>query len=92
MSDAISKAIETMDMARSAVGPFAMVVTKKLTESIAALEALRDRLPVSAQATEKAVIKCSTAKLAVFLTSRIIKSSIWMDFHHTYRLNQRRDN
>ena len=41
MSDAISKAIEAMDMARSAVGPFSLVVTKKLTESIEALQALQ---------------------------------------------------
>jgi hypothetical protein len=30
-----------MDMARSAVGPFSMVVTRKLTESIDALQALQ---------------------------------------------------
>jgi hypothetical protein len=41
MRDAISKAIEAMDMARSAVGPFSLVVTKKLTESIEALQALQ---------------------------------------------------
>ena len=41
MSDAISKAIEAMDMARSAVGPFGVVVTRKLTESIETLQALQ---------------------------------------------------
>jgi hypothetical protein len=41
VSDAISKAIEAMDMARSAVGPFGVVVTRKLTESIEALQALQ---------------------------------------------------
>jgi hypothetical protein len=46
MSDAISKAIEAMDMARSAVGPFSLVVTKKLTESIEALQALQSGEPV----------------------------------------------
>jgi hypothetical protein len=46
MSDAISKAIEAMDMARSAVGPFSLVVTKKLTESIEALQALQSGKPV----------------------------------------------
>jgi hypothetical protein len=46
MSDAISKAIEAMGMARSAVGPFAVVVTRKLTESIDALQALQSGEPV----------------------------------------------
>jgi hypothetical protein len=47
MSDAISKAIEAMDMARNAVGPFAVVVTRKLTESIEALQALQSGEPVA---------------------------------------------
>ena len=46
MSDAIQQAIEAMDMARSAVGPFSLVVTKKLTESIEALQALQIGEPV----------------------------------------------
>ena len=46
MSDAISKAIEAMDMARSAVGPFGVVVTKKLTNAIEALQALQSWEPV----------------------------------------------
>jgi hypothetical protein len=46
MSDAISKAIEAMDMARSAVGPFGVVVTKKLTNAIEALQALQSGEPV----------------------------------------------
>jgi hypothetical protein len=46
VSDAISKAIEAMHMARSAVGPFAVVVTRKLTESIDALQALQSGEPV----------------------------------------------
>jgi hypothetical protein len=41
MSDAIQQAIEAMDMARSAVGPFGVVVTRKLTESIETLQALQ---------------------------------------------------
>ena len=41
MSDAISKAIDTMDLARSVAGPFAVLVTKKLTESIDELKALQ---------------------------------------------------
>ena len=46
MSDAIQQAIEAMDMARSAVGPFGVVVTRKLTESIEALQALQSGEPV----------------------------------------------
>jgi hypothetical protein len=46
MRDAIQQAIEAMDMARSAVGPFSLVVTKKLTESIEALQALQSGEPV----------------------------------------------
>jgi hypothetical protein len=46
MSDAIQQAIEAMDMARSAVGPFGVVVTRKLTESIEALQALQIGKPV----------------------------------------------
>ena len=46
MSDAIQQAIEAMGMARSAVGPFGVVVTKKLTESIEALQALQIGEPV----------------------------------------------
>ena len=41
MRDAIQQAIEAMDMARSAVGPFGVVVTKKLTKAIEALQALQ---------------------------------------------------
>jgi len=41
MSDAISKAIVAMDMARSHVGPFHIVVIRELTESIEALQALQ---------------------------------------------------
>ena len=47
MSDAIQQAIEAMDMARSAVGPFGVVVTRKLTESIEALQALQSGEPVA---------------------------------------------
>ena len=46
MSDAIQQAIEAMDMARSAVGPFGVVVTKKLTNAIEALQALQSGEPV----------------------------------------------
>ena len=46
MSDAIQQAIEAMDMARSAVGPFGVVVTKKLTNAIEALQALQSAEPV----------------------------------------------
>ena len=46
MSDAIQQAIEAMDMARSAVGPFGVVVTKKLTKAIEALQALQSGEPV----------------------------------------------
>jgi hypothetical protein len=46
MSDAISKAIEAMEFAKHAVGPFHRVATKKLTESIEALQALQSREPV----------------------------------------------
>ena len=41
MSDAIQQAIAAMEIARSTVGPFNMVVTRKLTESIDALQALQ---------------------------------------------------
>ena len=41
MRDAIQQAIEAMDMARSAVGPFGVAVTKKLTNAIEALQALQ---------------------------------------------------
>jgi hypothetical protein len=41
MRDAIQQAIEAMDMARSAVGPFGVVVTKKLTNAIEALQSLQ---------------------------------------------------
>jgi hypothetical protein len=43
---AIEQAIEAMDMARHAVGPFAVVVTRKLTESIEALQSLQSGEPV----------------------------------------------
>jgi hypothetical protein len=46
MSDAISKAIETMEIARSTVGPFSIAVTRKLTKAIEALQALQSGEPV----------------------------------------------
>jgi hypothetical protein len=42
MSDAIQQAIEAMEFAKHAVGPFHRVATKKLTESIEALQALQN--------------------------------------------------
>jgi hypothetical protein len=53
MSDAIQQAIEAMDMARSAVGPFGVVVTKKLTNAIEALQALQSGEPVTAALINK---------------------------------------
>ena len=46
MSDAISKAIEAMEFAKHAVGPFHRIAAKKLTESIDALQALQSGEPV----------------------------------------------
>jgi hypothetical protein len=45
MSDAIQQAIEAMEFAKHAVGPFHRVATKKLTESINALHSGKPVVP-----------------------------------------------
>ena len=78
MSDAISKAIEAMDMARSAVGPFSLVVTKKLTESIEALQALQH------SESEPVVNEPTFIDLTLEEIEGIIKSNITITDYRLY--------
>lgn len=82
MSDAIKNAIEAMEFAQHAVGPFNRVATKKLRESIAELQAAQ------AQAVNQQLLEALEAAIK-FIDSHVADPDITQEMRENYAALQR---